>query len=125
MSKRVYFKHLCGSFGSLIRVAIQVQPISRVLGGFDTNRSAHLSRLRDVLLCLSVLVPLGLTAQPNIADTFRILPIFDALTGSYPTDQFVAEATRLKAQVGQNRENFKVGFSFIYPGYTSTRRYCQ
>src|SRR6476660_2332115 len=66
------------------------------------------------LLCLSVLVPLGLMAQP-MADTFRILPIFDALTGSYPTDQFVTEANRLKAQIGQNRTNFKVGFSFIYP----------
>lgn len=82
-------------------------------------------RFRNVLLCLSALLPLGLTAQPNMADTFRILPIFDALTGSYPTDQFVAEANRLKAQVGQNRQNFKVGFSFIYPGLASTRRYCQ
>jgi hypothetical protein len=98
MNKRVYFKHLGGS---------------------------RLSKLRDVLLCLSVLAPLGLTAQPNIAETFRILPIFDALTGSYPTDQFVAEANRLKGQVGQNRTNFKVGFSFIYPGLASTRRYCQ
>src|SRR5689334_14810032 len=67
----------------------------------------------------------GVRAQPNVADTFRILPIFNDLTGSYPTDKFVTEANRLKAQIGQNRTNFKVGFSFIYPGYTSVRRYCQ
>src|SRR5262245_50466067 len=77
------------------------------------------------ILCLSVLVPSGHTAPTSGADTFRILPLFDALTGSYPTDQFVAEANRLKAQVGQNRQYFKVGFSFIYPGLASTRRYCQ
>ncbi len=90
-----------------------------------SSSSARLSRLRDVLLCLSVLVPLGLMAQPKMADTFRILPIFDALTGSYPTDQFVVEANRLKAQIGQNRTNLKVGFSFIYGGLANTRRYCQ
>ena len=90
-----------------------------------SSPSACLSRFRGVLIYLLAMVPLGLTAQPNMADTFRILPIFDALTGSYPTDQFVAEASRLKTQVGQNRTNFKVGFSFIYPGLASTRRYCQ
>ena len=52
------------------------------------------------------------------------MPIFDALTGSLPYRP-VAEVNRLKAQVGQNRQNFKVGFSFIYPGLASTRRYCQ
>src|ERR1043165_4846106 len=89
------------------------------------NQRIALSRWRAVLVCLSVLIPSGLMAQTNMARTFRVLPIFDALTGSYATDQFVTEANRLKAQVGQNRTNFKVGFSFIYPGLSSTRRYCQ
>jgi autotransporter-associated beta strand protein len=75
------------------------------------------------VLCVLVAAP-GL-ARAVSSDAFCVLPIFDALTGSYPTDKFLIEADRLKLQVGQNREHFKVGFSFIYPGYTSVRRYCQ
>ena len=37
-------------------------------------RSVRLSKLPDVLLCLLVLVPLGLKAQPNMSDTFRTRP---------------------------------------------------
>src|ERR1043166_8090867 len=111
------------SFGSM--TAAVIQRITQVVGQLQTDPSARLSNWRHALLSLLVMVPTGLMAQTNIAHTFRILPIFDALTGSYPTDQFVAEANRLKAQVGQNRTNFKVGFSFIYPGLASTRRYCQ
>lgn len=62
-------------------------------------------------------------APSQVAGSFRLLPIYDAMTGgSLTADQLQVEMTRLRAQIGENRTHFKVGFSHIYGGPQSLTR---
>ena len=60
-----------------------------------------------------------LAAQDDASDSFCILPIYDALTSGVPDATLQAEMDKLKAQIGPQRNYFKVGFSNIFGGPTS------
>ena len=57
-----------------------------------------------------------LVAQTDASNSFCILPIYDALTGGVPDSTLQTEMDKLKAQVGPQRQYFKVGFSHIFGG---------
>jgi hypothetical protein len=84
---------------------------------FVTNTS----RVIVALICLLTIPPVLAADKP-----FCILPLFNELSGSFPSSNLVSEISRLKTQVGQNGTNFKVGFSTTLPlSAPDLLRYCQ
>ena len=63
------------------------------------------------------------TPGPALAQTFRLLSIWDDLTSSTLDEGTIqGQMTKMQQQVGQNRNYFKVGFAHVYGGHDTLVR---